>query len=719
MASAGASVIPQLASELKLPVRGVTAALDLLGEGATVPFIARYRKERTGGLDEVQLRALAERHTALQELHARRGAVLRSLEEQGKLDPDLRARVLGCSTKAELEDLYLPFRPKRRTKATMARERGLEPLARRILEQPAGGDPQREALSFVDPSKDVPDVAAALSGARDIVVESVVEDARVRSLVREEYRGRGVVRARPIKSKVAELGRTRFEDYYDYSEPAARIPSHRWLAVLRGEDAGVLRVGIEVELESLEARVERLRGLRPASPFARELRAAISDALRKRLADSVETDVRAELKERADREAVRVFAGNLQNLLMAAPLGSAPVVGIDPGLRTGCKVAAIDATGRFLAHVTIYPFRGEAEKQQAATTLLAFLKRHAPRAVAIGNGTAGRETESFVRPLLEGQDVYVVLVSEAGASVYSASETAREEFPDLDLTIRGAISIARRLQDPLAELVKVDPKSIGVGQYQHDVDQALLGKQLDQVVETCVNAVGVELNTASAPLLSYVSGIGPKLARSIVEHRDSAGPFRDRRALLEVKGLGKRAFEQAAGFLRVRESSEALDRSAVHPERYALVARMAADLGVRKEALVGNAELAQRIEISRYFDDEIHEPTLRDIVLELQKPGRDPRSSFEPPTFRDDIRSIEDLKPGMVLEGVITNVTAFGAFVDLGVHQDGLVHISQLSDRFVRDPHEVARVGDKLKVRVLSVDLARRRISLSHRTATS
>ncbi|NVB38231.1 RNA-binding transcriptional accessory protein [Pseudenhygromyxa sp. WMMC2535] len=710
-----------LAAELTLPANAIAAVLALLGDGATVPFIARYRKEATGGLDEVQIRTIEERRDYLVELDARRETMLASIQEQGKLTPALAAKLRAATTKQALEDLYLPYKQKRRTKAAVARERGLGPLAERVLAQGVEGELEGEAAAFVDASKELPDVDAVLAGVSEILVEAVVEQPEVRAMVRRHYGEQGVLEASEVAgANPAERGK--FEDWLEWSEPAAKMPSHRYLAIRRGEQAGVLRSKILVEPELVQGAVEERMGLDERSPYAPLLRRAVKKALRGRLAVGVETDVRVELKQRADREAVDVFASNLENLLLAAPLGSCAVIGIDPGLRTGCKCAAVDATGKFLATQTIYPVRDEA---RAGRELAAFVRLHRPRAIAVGNGTGGRETEALTRSVVAelraelsaegGEAPIVISVNEAGASVYSASEVAREEFPDLDLTIRGAISIARRLQDPLAELVKIDPKSIGVGQYQHDVQQTLLGRKLHEVVESCVNRVGVELNTASAPLLAYVAGVGHTLARKIVSHRERVGPFASRAALLEVPGLGPKTFEQAAGFLRVRESAEVLDRSAVHPERYELVARMATDLGVPLERLVGDAELAKRIELRRYVSEAVGEPTLRDIIAELAKPGRDPRAEFEAPNFRDDVRELEDLEIGMELEGVVTNVTRFGAFVDLGVHQDGLVHVSELSDRWVDDPAKVVKVGDRLKVRVLSVDLERKRVGLSAR----
>ncbi len=710
----------QLSDALSLPPRGVEAVVRLLGEGSTVPFIARYRKEATGGLDEVQIRAVEARHSALLELEARRTSVLAAIDKQGKLTSGLRAKLLAADSRAALEDLYLPYKQKRRTRAAVAREQGLAPLAEALLRQHTHSHPQREARKLVNaggPAAGL-DVDEALQGARDIAAEVMAERPEVRALTRRAF-SRGALTSKAIKKKVAEAersGPTRFEAWYDFREPLARLASHRFLAVQRGASEGLLRVHIEVDKPRLLHAIGRLMDLNPRSPWRGQLETCIDEGAKRLLFPSVEKAVLADVKAWADDEAVAVFATNLRNLLLAAPLGGQPVVGIDPGLRTGCKCAAVDGTGRFLNHTTIYLSRGASEAERAKQQLAAFIARHRPRAVAVGNGTGGREAEAAVRELLKtagDRDTLVVSVSEAGASVYSASDVARAEFPDLDLTVRGAVSIARRLQDPLAELVKVEPKAIGVGQYQHDVEQKLLDRQLSAVVESCVNHVGVAVNTASASLLAHVAGVGPARAAKIVAHRDQHGPFPDRRALLKVSGLGPRSFEQAAGFLRVQSGTNPLDRTAVHPERYGLVARMAQDLGVSTAELVGSEVLVARIDRSRYVSDEVGDLTLADIVAELTRPGRDPRAQFEAPRFRDDVRTLADLRPGMELEGVVTNVAQFGAFVDLGVHQDGLVHISQLADRFVRDPHSVVKVGDRLRVRVLSVDTARKRVALS------
>ncbi len=708
--------VATIAAELSLPRESVQAVTQLLDEGGTVPFIARYRKEATGGLDEVQIRTIEERRAYLTELEERRRAILDAIAEQGKLTDELRAKLEACATKAALEDLYLPYKPKRRTRATIARERGLEPLALRILGQPAEGDPRAEAAAFVDAERGVPDADAALAGARDIVAEQVSENAEVRGMLREAFAKEGVLSAEMHPD--VEGQRTKFEQYYGFRERVSEIPSHRFLAIRRGEREKALRVNLENDAAALIQRIESRVELRPGTPFAGELRAAAADAYERLLAPSVENDLRGELKLRSDVAAVEVFAANLRSLLLAAPLGARRVVGVDPGLRTGCKCVAVDDTGKFLDSTTIFISQGEAKAERAERELSAFIAKHTPFAIAVGNGTGGREAEAFVRKVLTAgglRETVLVSVSEAGASVYSASEIAREEFPELDVTVRGSISIARRLQDPLAELVKIDPKAIGVGQYQHDVHQPLLARKLDEVVESCVNQVGVEVNTASAPLLARVAGVGPKLAKKIVAHRDANGAFESRAALREVSGLGARTFEQAAGFLRVRGGAHPLDVSAVHPERYTLVERMASDLGVNLAELCGRGELVDRIPIESYVGDGVGAPTLRDILDELRKPGRDPRETFEPPRFREDVMTLEDLQVGMVIEGVVTNVTAFGAFVDIGVHQDGLVHISQLADRFVKDPSEVVHAGDKLEVRVLEVDLARRRIALSAR----
>ena len=686
-------VLPRLSAELGIPGGQIAAVAKLLGEGNTIPFIARYRKEVHGNLDEVQISKIQERLGYYAELEDRRATILKTIEEQGKLTDELRAKIEACMQKNALEDLYQPYKPKRRTRAMIAKEKGLEPLADKIWDHAPYEGTDEE-----------------LQGARDILAERIADLADVRGLVRDAFAKKAVVTSEVVTPKPAAP--TKYEQYYDFQEPIAEIPSHRFLAIRRGQKEGVLWVRLVVDKAPLVARIAEIVG---AGDDA-NLHLAVEDAYKRLLAPSCEIDVNVEKKLEADRQAVEVFAENLRHLLLAAPLGEKKVLAIDPGIRTGCKVAMLDATGKFLVNTVIYPMQRTAEAQE----MLAKIVEHFhPEAVAVGNGTAGRETEAFVRDVLKligAKDVMVVSVSESGASVYSASETARAEFPDLDLTVRGAISIGRRLQDPLAELVKIEPKAIGVGQYQHDVHQPLLDAKLDEVVVSCVNRVGVELNTASAPLLTRVSGVGPSLAKRIVAWRDENGAFKSRRDLLKVTGLGAKAFEQCAGFLRIRGAANPLDASAVHPERYALVETMAADLGVGVGELVGNAQLADKIDVRRYITNDVGEPTLKDIVSELKKPGRDPRAVFEKPAFRDDVTTIDDVQEGMTLEGIVTNVAAFGAFVDIGVHQDGLVHVSELADRFIRDPNEVVKVGDKIKVKVIGVDKARQRISLSART---
>jgi protein Tex len=706
----------RIAADLALLASNVRAAVELFAEGATVPFIARYRKEKTGGLDEVQLRAIEEKRAYYMELDERRSAILKELDKQGKLTPELRKQVEACWVKSDLEDIYLPYKPKRRTRAQIARERGLLPLAEQMLAQAANARVTAVAETFVDPNKDVPDVAAALAGARDIVAETVAERADVRALARDALRKHGALVCAPASKKMS--GPSKFETYYDFREAVRTVPSHRYLAICRGEEEGVLRASVEVETDKLASQIEMRVVLQRGSAWAAELRLAVADSLERLIQPSLESELRADLKEAADLEAIRIFAENVKRVLLQPALGRKVVLGIDPGQRTGCKCVVVDDTGKLLHHTLINLVLGEASLAQARSTLQGMAARYAPFAIAVGNGTHGRETADFCRETL-GKDALVVMVNESGASVYSASDIAREEFPDLDLTVRGAISIARRLQDPLAELVKLDPKVIGVGQYQHDVHQGTLGKKLEEVTQSCVSAVGVELNTASAELLSYVAGIKRALAKKIVEYRNEHGAFKSRKALLKVPTLGPKAFEQCAGFVRISAADNPLDASAVHPERYALVAKAAADANLRLEELVGNADLVKRIAWARYVGGDVGLPTLEDIQKELIKPGRDPRESFEAPAFRDDVRKVEDLTIGMQLEGVVTNVTAFGAFVDIGVHQDGLVHVSQLADKFVKDPNEVVRVGDRIKVRVLEVDLARKRIALTAKSAAA
>lgn len=695
----------------------VEHTVELLQEGATVPFIARYRKEHTGELDEVQIRTVEEQFTYFCELEERKVTVLKSIEEQGKLTPELRERIQSSRQKTEIEDLYLPYKPKRRTKATIARERGLEPLADIIAAQElTAGTAEEAAFPFVDPGKDLPDAAAALEGAGHILAERLSDDADARAAVRRLTKEQGVMTARVAADYKEQV--TKYEMYYDFQEPLKAVPSHRMLAMRRGEKDEVLYLSITAPVEQILAGLKSRLILR-ASVFSPLLERVAEDAYKRLIAPSIEVELRLESKERADEAAILIFARNLRELLLAPPAGGKRVLGIDPGFRTGSKLAAVDENGRFLEHVTIYPHIGEARVPQARQDLLRIVETHGIEMIAVGNGTAGREMEIFAKETITGagKQLPVVSVSEAGASIYSASDIAREEFPELDLTVRGAISIARRLQDPLGELVKVDPKSIGVGQYQHDVNQAMLKKSLDGVVESCVNFVGVDLNTASWALLAYVSGVGPALAKAITRYRDENGSFLSRKALLKVPRFGAKAFEQAAGFLRIRGGAHPLDNSAVHPERYKLVETMAADLGASLQNLVSDPALAARIDLKRYVSESVGLPTLNDIVEELKKPGRDPRSQFQTVSFRDDIREISDLREGMILPGVVTNVTAFGAFVDIGVHQDGLVHISHLAGRYIKDPSDAVKAGQVVKVKVLSADTQRKRISLSIKEA--
>ncbi|HEY0776352.1 MAG TPA: Tex family protein [Gemmatirosa sp.] len=707
--------VQQIAAELGVAPRQVAAALALFDEGNTLPFVARYRKEATGGLDEVQLRDVRERAEYLRELDDRRDAVITAVESQGKLTDALRAQFAAAGTKQALEDLYLPFKPKRRTRAAIARERGLEPLADLLWAGNAtDADAERAAARVADPGGEVPTATDALQGARDILAERVAEDPALRGAVRELTRARGVVRAQAAAGKEQEV--SKFQDYYDFSAPLGDLPSHRVLAIRRGEADGFLTWSIEAPAEQVGARMRAavVEGRRAVA----QLSLAAADAYKRLLAPAITVELRLELKQRADDEAVRIFGQNLEQLLLAAPAGERTVIGLDPGFRTGVKVAVVSRTGAVLETDTWYLH----QRERFGQALVRLAARHGAELVAIGNGTASRETEQLAREALGAADLapgaprpQVVVVSESGASVYSASDLARDELPDLDVSLRGAVSIARRLQDPLAELVKIDPKAIGVGQYQHDVSQPQLKRRLDETVESCVNRVGVEVNTASAPLLAYVAGVGPSLAQAIVATRDARGGLRARRDLLDVPRLGAKAFEQAAGFLRVRGGAHPLDASAVHPERYALVERIAADLGVAVGTLVGDESLAARIDPARYVSDTVGLPTLRDIVAELKKPGRDPRATFEAPTFRDDVKEPKDLAVGMVLDGVVTNVVAFGAFVDVGVHQDGLVHVSQLADRYIADANALVRVGQRVRVTVTGVDLERGRIALSMR----
>ncbi len=745
-----------IATELGVQPHQVAAAADLLTAGATVPFIARYRKEATGSLDEVSVSTVRDRLEQLAELDKRRQAVLRSLAERELLTEDLRDKLQAAATLTEVEDIYLPFRPKRRTRATIAHERGLEPLARWLLAQdggmdsplvatygatagPAAGAPAAStapseptsppvalparpaatpaellaaAAAFVDTERGVPTAEDALAGARDIIAEWVNEDAAARARLRLLFSHRGAMVSHVGRGKEEEG--VKFRDYFDWQEPASTAPSHRVLAMLRGEKEGFLVLRVEPPEEEALPLLEQqfVTGRGPASE---QVRLATEDSYRRLLGPSLETEARVELKRHADEEAIRVFAANVRELLLAPPLGQKAVLAVDPGFRTGCKLAALDAQGNLLEHDTVFPHQSERLRTAAGERVIRLVSEHDLEAVAVGNGTAGRETEAFLRTLDLPSSVVVVMVNESGASIYSASDAAREEFPDHDVTVRGAVSIGRRLQDPLAELVKIDPKSIGVGQYQHDVDQPSLRRALDDVVMSCVNSVGVEVNLASRQLLSYVSGLGPQLAANIVTHRIANGPFGSRAELRKVPRLGPKAFEQAAGFLRIHDASNPLDASAVHPESYPVVEAMAHDLGCTVPDLLHQPALRAQIDLNRYVTDTIGLPTLTDILAELARPGRDPRERFEAFSFAAGIEKLEDLEPGMRLPGIVTNVTKFGAFVDVGVHQDGLVHVSKLANRFVRDPAEVAKVGQRVEVSVLEVDLKRKRISLSMR----
>lgn len=702
-----------IARELGIRPQQVSSVAGLLAEGATVPFIARYRKELTGSLDEVVVAAIRERLSELKALDMRREAVIRSLTEQGVLTEDLSAAVNGARTLPELEDIYLPYRPKRRTRAIMAREKGLAPLADVLFRQEIGTDPQAEAKAFVDPEKGVENVEQALAGARDIVAERIAEDAEVRAALRALFEKEAQLRSEVYTG--AEEDAATYRDYFNWQEKAAAAPSHRILAIFRGNREALLKISLRPPQDRALAVLAGMV-LQGKCPCAEQVALAAEDSYKRLLTPSLENEMKAALKERADHGAIAVFARNLRELLMAPPLGGRRVLAIDPGYRTGGKVVCLDAQGALLHHDVIYPAASSEKKiEEAGRTLKSLAKRFGIEAIAIGNGTASRETERFVRGLK--LELPVIVVNESGASVYSASEAARREFPDHDVTVRGAVSIGRRLMDPLAELVKIDPKSIGVGQYQHDVDQAKLKRKLDDVVESCVNAVGVEVNTASPELLTFVSGLGPVLAANMVAYRDKNGPFTRRTDLKQVPRLGAKAFELSAGFLRIRGGAHPLDASAVHPERYALVERMARDLGCSLEDLVRSGSLRERIDLKRYADGSVGMPTLKDIMAELDKPGRDPRESFEEFSFAEGVTGLDDLEPGMELPGIVTNVTNFGAFVDIGVHQDGLVHISQLADRFVKDPHQVVSVGRQVRVKVLEVDRVRKRISLSMKSS--
>ncbi len=703
-----------IAKELELRQAQVEAVVELIENGATVPFIARYRKEATGSLDETVIRAIRDRSMQIEELDKRREAILRSLNERDLLNPELEQSICSAPNLARLEDLYLPYRPKRRTRATAAKEKGLEPLADEFLKTAKGlaqpFDPLEKAKDYIDDEKGVPDGNEALSGARDIIAEKVSEDARIRSEMRMLFVRRGKFKSRVVEGKEAE-GAV-YSDYFEWEEAVRRVPSHRILALFRGEKQGILQISIlPPDEEALRILEDSFIGVE--NEASSQVRTALRDGYRRLLAPSMEAELRKALKHKADKKAIEIFATNLENLLLAPPLGRKAVLAVDPGIRTGCKLAVLDPQGELEITETIYPFSGKKHLAEATKKVKKLLEEFCVEVMAIGNGTAGRETEEFFKSLKLPGDPLVLLVNESGASVYSASEAAREELPEQDVTLRGAVSIGRRLQDPLSELVKIDPKSIGVGQYQHDVDQKALRSRLDDVVVSCVNRVGVEVNSASRHLLSYVSGIGPTLASNIVEYRKKEGPFRTRLDLRKVPRLGAKAFEQAGGFLRIHEGSNPLDASAVHPDHYHVVRLMAEDQECSVRELMQDAKLREGIDITKYVEGDIGLPTLKDIMQELSRPGRDPRDTFEMPCFAPEVKTIHDIREGMVLEGIVNNVTAFGAFVDIGVHVDGLVHVSQMAEKYVKNPHEVVHAGQKVKVRIEGVEEKRSRISLS------
>lgn len=701
--------IKKIATEMNIALFQVGSTAKLLDEGATVPFIARYRKELTGSLDEVQITTVRDRLKQIREMEERRDTILKSLEERGLLTDELREKIMEAETMAILEDIYLPYRPKRRTRAMIAKEKGLEPLAQIIFEQ-TDIDPEKEALSFIDSEKGVNTIEEALAGARDIIAEWVSEDGEAREKIREYFALSARFKAVVITGK--EVEGAKYRDYFNWDEPAISAPSHRILAMRRGENEGFLRLTVTPPEEQAISILESLF-IKNNMKAAEQVRISVIDSYKRLISPSMETEIRMETKKRADSEAIHVFAENLRQLLLASPLGSKTILAVDPGIRTGCKICCLDSQGKLLHHDVIYLQKSEALEQEASDKVRYIIDKYSIEVVAVGNGTAGRETETFLRSIV---NIPVLMVNESGASVYSASEVAREEFPDYDVTVRGAVSIGRRLMDPLAELVKIDPKSIGVGQYQHDVDQSQLKDSLDDVVVSCVNAVGVELNTASKQILTYVSGLGPKIASNIVDYRNENGPFRSREELLKVPRLGAKVFEQAAGFLRIRDGINPLDSSAVHPESYKVVTKMAEDLNCKVIDLMREESARKKIDISHYISDTIGLPTLKDIYSELCKPGRDPRESFEIFSFSENVTKPEDLQIGMKLKGIVTNITAFGAFIDVGVHQDGLVHISQLSDKYVKDPNDVVKVNQKVNVTVVDVDLIRRRIGLSMKT---
>lgn len=700
-----------IAAELGIAEKQVDATIALLDEGATVPFISRYRKEVTGSLDEVQVAAVRDRFQQLRELDKRREAILKALAALDKLSPELEAQINAATNITAIEDLYLPFKPKRKTRASEARKKGLEPLALKILEQ-GNFDLNAEAGKFISSDLGVNNLEEALAGSRDIIAELINENVDVRRAMRDYFMQKAIFKSTVVKGK--EEAGIKYKDYFAWEEPLKAAPSHRILAIRRAENEGFLKLEIMPPEDAAVALIER-QFVKGRGASAEQVKLAVVDSYKRLLGPAMETETRNIAKAKADEEAIRVFAENARQLLLAAPMGQKIVLAIDPGFRTGCKVVCLDQQGKLLENTTIYPHTGQGNVKKAADTIRDLCTKHGVEAIAIGNGTAGRETEVFVRSL-NLENVLVVMVSENGASVYSASEVAREEFPTQDITVRGAVSIGRRLMDPLAELVKIDPKSIGVGQYQHDVDQNKLQQSLDDTVMSCVNAVGVELNTASKQVLAYVSGLGPQLAQNIVSYRNEHGAFKNRESLKKVPRLGDKAFEQAAGFLRIRNAEHALDSSGVHPERYALVNKMARDLNCSVSQLIKTPELQKQIKPQTYVSDEIGLPTLNDILAELAKPGRDPREQFEAFSFTDGVNEIKDLKIGMKLPGIVTNITNFGAFVDIGVHQDGLIHTSQLANRFISNPNDVVKVHQKVEVTVTEVDVARKRISLSMRT---
>ena len=706
----------KIASELSLRPQQVTATAELLEGGATIPFIARYRKEATGGLDEVVITAIRDRLSKLKELDDRRQAIIKSLEERELLTDELKEQIMQAKSMAVLEDIYLPYRPKRRTRATIAKEKGLEPLAEMIFAQDPGVDPAVEAKAFVDAEKGVESAEDALAGARDIIAERLSEDQAARAEMRKLFSNKGLFQTKVVKDKEDE-GR-KYEDYFDWTELVAKAPSHRILAMRRGANEGFLRLQITVPEEQALQILDRLF-VKGHSACSMQVEEAVTDGYKRLLSPSIETEILAATKLRADEEAIKVFAENLRQLLLTPPLGQKNVLAIDPGFRTGCKVVCLDRQGRLKHTDVIFPFQSDKLAASNAVKTVSLCEKFDIEAIAIGNGTASRETEAFIRSIKFAKDIPVIVVNESGASIYSASQVAREEFPNQDVTVRGAVSIGRRLMDPLAELVKIDPKSIGVGQYQHDVDQSMLRQSLDDVVTSCVNSVGVEVNTASKQLLTYVSGLGPQLAQNIIDYRNENGPFESRQQLKKVKRLGAKAFEQAAGFLRIRDASNPLDSSAVHPESYHVVDAMVKDAGCLVADLMKNEQLRKKVRLHDYVTGTVGLPTLNDIMQELAKPGRDPRKQFEVFSFAEGVNKIEDLEVGMKLPGIVTNVTRFGAFVDIGVHQDGLVHISNLSRRFVKDPTDVVKVHQKVKVTILDIDLAKKRISLSMKDSLS